>query len=44
MGEGDWGAFLGHLDATLDAFAVPRRQRDEVVAFVRSTKSDIVEA
>lgn len=42
--EGDWASFLGHLNATLDAFRVPRAERDEVVAFVESTKVDIVEA
>jgi len=42
--EGDWTAFLGHLNATLDAFRVPQAERDEVVAFVQSTKADIVEA
>ena len=42
--EADWTAFLGHLDATLDAFRVPRPERDEVVGFVQSTKPDIVEA
>jgi len=43
IGEGDWSAFIGHLDATLDAFEVPQRERNEVVAFVQSTKPDIVE-
>ena len=42
--EGDWAAFLGHLDATLAAFRVPRPERDQVVAFVQGTKPDIVEA
>jgi hemoglobin len=42
--EGDWTTFLGHLNATLDAFQVPQAERDEVVAFVQSTKPDIVEA
>ncbi|HSQ00401.1 MAG TPA: group 1 truncated hemoglobin [Candidatus Dormibacteraeota bacterium] len=42
--EADWTAFLGHLNATLDAFRVPRPERDEVVGFVQSTKPDIVEA
>ena len=42
--EGDWAAFLGHLDATLAAFRVPRPERDQVVAFVKGTKPDIVEA
>jgi hemoglobin len=41
--EGDWSAFLGHLNATLEAFGVPRRESEEVVAFVQSTKPDIVE-
>jgi len=41
---GDWSAFLGHLNATLDAFQVPQAERDEVVAFIQSTRSDIVEA
>lgn len=44
ISEGDWSAFLGHLNATLDAFQVPRAERDEVLAFVQSTKPDIVEA
>ncbi len=42
--EGDWSAFLGHLNATLEAFKVPRTEFDQVVAFVQSTKADIVEA
>ena len=41
--ERDWSAFLGHLNATLDAFQVPRAERDEVVGFVQSTRADIVE-
>jgi hemoglobin len=44
IGESDWSAFLGHLNATLDAFQVPERERDQVVAFIESTKPDIVEA
>jgi hypothetical protein len=32
------------LNATLDAFRVPQRERDDVVAFIESTRSDIVEA
>ena len=40
---GDWSAFLGHLNATLEAFKVPQAERNEVVAFVESTKRDIVE-
>jgi hemoglobin len=44
ISENDWSTFLRHLNATLDAFSVPRAERDEVVAFVQSTKPDIVEA
>ena len=43
VSEGDWSAFLGHLDGTLQAFHVPQAERDEVFAFVESTKRDIVE-
>jgi hemoglobin len=44
ISESDWSAFLGHLNATLEIFRVPQTERDEVVAFVQSTKPDIVEA
>lgn len=44
ISERDWAALLGHLDASLEAFKVPRAERDEVVAFIQSTKADIVEA
>ena len=44
INESDWSAFLGHLNATLDAFRVPRAERDEFVAFAQSIKADIVEA
>ena len=43
ISESDWSAFIGHLNATLDAFQVPQRERGEVVALIQSTKSDIVE-
>ena len=44
ISESDWSALLGHLNATLEAFQVPQAERDDVVAFVQSTKQDIVEA
>ena len=44
ISEADWSAFLGHVNATLDAFKVPQAERSEVVAVVQSTKRDIVEA
>ena len=43
VSESDWTALLKHLNATLDAFKVPQAERDEVLAFINSTKSDIVE-
>jgi hemoglobin len=39
----DWAAFIRHLNATLDTFQVPQQERGEVLAFVESTKADIVE-
>lgn len=41
--EGDWRAFIGHLEATLDSFKVPASERAAVLAFIDSTKRDIVE-
>jgi len=32
-----------HVVRTLDAFDVPRQERDDVTAFIDSTKADIVE-
>ena len=43
IGEDDWQRLLGHLSATLDSFDVPEREKDEVLAFIESTKADIVE-
>ncbi len=43
IGEDDWRRLLGHLSATLDSFDVPEREKDEVLAFIESTKADIVE-
>ena len=43
ISESDLSAFIGHREATLDAFEVPQRERDDVVTFIQSTKSDIVE-
>lgn len=43
ISEGDWGALLAHLNATLDTFKVPQPERGEVVAFIQSTKTEIVE-
>ena len=43
ISESDWTVLLKHADATLKAFNVPQAEYNEVVAFVLSTKADIVE-
>ncbi len=43
LSESDWSALLEHLNATLEAFEVPQAERDDVVAFIQSTKTYIVE-
>ncbi len=40
----DWQAFMGHVNATLDHFKVPTGERNDVIAFIESTRADIVEA
>ncbi len=44
ISESDWSAFVGHLNAALEAFQVHKTERDELVALMQSTKPDIVEA
>ena len=39
----DWAALMKHLNATLDKFKVPAKEHAEVVAFIESTRADIVE-
>jgi hemoglobin len=39
----DWQTFIGHLEATLDHFDVPAEERAQVLAFIDSTRADIVE-
>ena len=43
IGEADWQAFTGHVNATLDAFHVPQPERADVVGFIESLKPEIVE-
>jgi hemoglobin len=43
ISQADWTAFLGHLQATLDTFNVPAAERSDVLAFIDSTRADIVE-
>jgi hemoglobin len=43
VSERDWTTFIAHLNATLDAFNVPQAERADVVAFIQSTRTEIVE-
>jgi hemoglobin len=43
ISESDWLVFIGHVKATLDTFKVPPPERAEVLAFVESTKGDVVD-
>jgi hemoglobin len=43
ISDDDWLIFIGHVNATLDRFSVPAQEKKEVLAFVESTKTDIVE-
>jgi len=42
--ESDWQIFIGHVTATLANFQVPQKEQDDVLAFIDSTKADIVES
>lgn len=41
--EADWTASVNHFVATLNKFNVPKKEQDELIAIVASTKKDIVE-
>ena len=43
ISESDWRIMMKHLDATLDKFQLADRERNDVIAFIESTKADIVE-
>jgi hemoglobin len=43
IAEREWETAVRHLNATLDRFAVGRRERDDVVAAIAALKKDIVE-
>lgn len=42
--EDDWARMVGHLTATLDKLQVPETEKADVLAFIDSTKAEIVEA
>ncbi len=43
IGGDDWQTFLGHLHATLDQLQVGPPERADVLAFIESTRAEIVE-
>jgi len=42
--ESDWQIFIDHIKATLADFQVPQKEQDDVLAFIDSTRADIVES
>ena len=40
--ESDWQILIDHLKATLNGFQVPQQEQDDVLAFIDSTRADIV--
>jgi len=44
ISDNDWRRFMGHVHATLDHFEVAELEKGDVVAFIESTKPEIVEA
>ena len=43
ISESDWSRFIGHLNDTLKHFDLPASETSNVLAFIESTKSEIVE-
>ena len=43
ISNSDWQALIDHLTATLDKFGVPDAEKRDLLAFIDSTKADIVE-
>ena len=43
LDEEDWRRAMAHLSATLEAFEVPAREKDEVMRFHENLKPEIVE-
>lgn len=44
ISEADWTRFIGHLTDTLRHFDLPAAETNDVLTFIKSTKSEIVEA
>ncbi len=43
ISESDWERFIEHVRQTLGEFELPDAERSEVIAFIQSTKDEIVE-
>jgi hemoglobin len=43
ISEGDWEVFMRHSAAMLDHFGVPKREKEEVLAFFAGLKGEVVE-
>ena len=43
ISEADWTSFIGHLTDTLRHFDLPAAETNDVLTFIESTKSEIVE-
>ena len=43
INDGDWQAFIGHVEVTLAAFEVPTAERAAVIGFVSGLKPEIVD-
>jgi len=44
ISEANWARFIGHLTDTLRHFDLPAAETNDVLTFIESTKSEIVEA
>ncbi len=44
LDEEDWQRAIVHLTATLEAFNVPEQEKAEMLGFIESLKSEVVEA
>ncbi len=43
ISESDWNIFIGHLKATLTKFKVPKKETSDVLGFIGSLKTTMVE-
>lgn len=43
ISQSDWDIFIGHLNATLAKFKVPQKEKSDVLGFIGSLKTTMVE-